>query len=158
MTIVATGPAQNASLRATGSFDDERRRFSLVTDVSGFVPGLDGPMAMVATPEAVFVDCAYLTRLLGASTKWIKVTGDGSERLRASITDVLALLDAVPDAGGLVPQTIMRFAGRGDEGDVRVSLEYFDVGAPVVIEPPAADQVTDETDAVKGLFGGTTGG
>jgi hypothetical protein len=157
MTIVAAGP-EHASLRATGSFDHERRRFSLVTDFSGFVPGLDGPTAMVATPEAVFVDCAYLTRLLGASTKWIKVSGDGSERLRTSITDVLALLDAVPDAGGLVPQTTMRFAGRGNEGDVLVSLEYFDVGAPVVIEPPAADQVTDETDAVNGLFGGTTGG
>ena len=29
---------------------------------------------------------------------------------------------------------------------------------PVVIEPPAAEEVTDETDAVNRLFGGTTGG
>jgi hypothetical protein len=48
----------------------------------------------------------------------------------------------------------MRFAGGGNEGGVLVSLEYFDVGAPVAIEPPAADQVTDETDAVNRLFGG----
>jgi hypothetical protein len=158
MTIVATGPGQNASLRATGSFDDDRHLFSLVTDFSGFVPGLDGPMAMVATPDAVFVDCAYLTRLLGASTRWIKVSGAGGERLRTSIVEALQVLGFVPGAGGLVPRTAMRFAGGGNEDGVLVSLEYFDVGAPVVIEPPAADQVTDETDAVNRLFGGTTGG
>ena len=158
MTIVADGLGQNPSVSATGSFDDDRHLFSLVTDFSGFVPGLDGPMAMVATPDAVFVDCRYLTQLLGASTKWIKVSGAGSELLRTSIIDALQLLDALPAPGGLVPRTTMRFAGGGNEGDVIVSLEYFDVGAPVVIEPPAADQVTDETDAVNRLFGGTTGG
>ena len=52
----------------------------------------------------------------------------------------------------------MRFADGSEGGSALVSLEYFDVGAPVVIEPPAADQVTDETDAVNRLFGGTTGG
>jgi hypothetical protein len=158
MTIVANGPGRDASFSATGSFDDDRRRFSLVTDMSGFVPGLDGPMAVVATPDAVFVDCPNLTHLLGASTRWIKVSGGGGELLRTSVIEVWQLLGSAPRSGGLVPRTTMRFAGGRNEGEVVVSLEYFDVGAPVVIEPPAADQVTDETDAVKRLFGGTTGG
>jgi hypothetical protein len=111
-------------------------------------------MAMVATPDAVFVDCPYLVRLLGASTRWIKVSGGGGERLRTSIIDALRPLHSDPNARGLVPRATMRFAGGGNEGGVLVSLEYFDVGAPVAIEPPAADQVTDETDAVNRLFGG----
>jgi hypothetical protein len=52
----------------------------------------------------------------------------------------------------------MHFADGSDEGSVLVSVEYFDVGAPVLIDPPAADQVTDETDAFDRLFGGPTGG
>jgi len=158
ITIAANGSSRNASLSATGSFDDERHRVSLVTDFSGFVPGLDGPIAMVATPDAVFVDCPYLTRLLGAPTKWIKVEGAAGEIVRASFVDPWHLLDTVDRRDGLVPGTTMRFAGGPEEGSALVSLEYFDVGAPVVIEPPAADQVTDETDVVNRLFGGTTGG
>ena len=55
----------------------------------------------------------------------------------------------------------MRFADGSEEserGSALVSVEYFDIGVPVVIEPPAAGVVTDETDAVNRLFGGTTGG
>jgi hypothetical protein len=51
----------------------------------------------------------------------------------------------------------VRFAGDSGAGVV-VSLVYIDAGTPVVIEPPAAAQVTDETDAFNRLFGGTTGG
>ena len=157
MTIDANSPGRAASLRASGSFDHERRRYSLTTDSSGFVPGLDGPMAMVAMPEAVFIDCPYLTRLLEAPTKWIKLTGESGDLIRTSLIDSLRLFGGVT-ADGLVPQTTMRFAGGTSEGGALVSLEYFDIGAPVIIEPPAADQVTDETAAVKRLFGGTTGG
>jgi hypothetical protein len=158
ITIDANGSSRNASLTATGSFDDERRLFSVVVDFSGFVPGLDGPMAMVETPEAVFVDCPYLSRLLGVPTKWMKVTGAGGELVRRSFIDPLRLLDLLDRRDGLVGRTTMRFADGSEEGGALVSVEYFDVGAPVVIEPPAADQVTDETDAVNRLFGGTTGG
>jgi hypothetical protein len=158
MTIVANGPSRNASLNASGSFDDERRLYSVVTDFSGFAPGLDGAMAMVATPDAVFVDCAYLTRLLGAPTKWIKVSGGSSELIRTSFIDPLHVFDEVRSTDRLVRRTTMRFADGEQEGSALVSLEYFDIGAPVVIEPPAADQVTDETAAVNRLFGGTTGG
>ncbi|MEY2460945.1 MAG: hypothetical protein QOG30_2775 [Acidimicrobiaceae bacterium] len=158
ITITANGSSRKASLSVSGSFDDERRRVSVVADFSGFVPGLDGPVAMVSTPDAVFVDCPYLVRLLGASTRWIKVTGAGGELVRTSFIDPLRLLDMMDRRDGLVPRTTMRFADGSEEGSALVSLEYFDVGAPVVIEPPAADQVTDETDAVNRLFGGTTGG
>ena len=146
------------TLGATGAFDDDRHRFSLRTESSGFVPGLDGPVSVVSTPGALFVDCPYLTRLLGAPTKWISVRGGDNESLRASIIDPLLVFDAVGRDDGLVRRTTMRFADGSEEGSALVSLEYFDVGAPVVIEPPAADQVTDETDAVNRLFGGTTGG
>ena len=105
----------------------------------------------------MFIDCPYLTRLLGVPTKWIKVSGESGELIRTSFIDPLRLLGGV-SRDGLVPRTTMRFAGGANEGGALVSLEYFDIGAPVVIEPPAADQVTDETAAVKRLFGGTTGG
>jgi hypothetical protein len=52
----------------------------------------------------------------------------------------------------------MRFSDAPEDGGVVLSIEYFDVGAPVVIEPPAAEKLTDETDAVDRLFGGRTGG
>ena len=158
VTIVARAPDQAVSLRATGAFDDDRQLFSLRTESSGFVPGLDGPVSVVSTPDALFVDCPYLTRLLGAPTRWISVRGGDGESLRASIIDPLLLLDNVATDDGLVRRTTMRFADGSEEGSAVVSLEYFDIGAPVVIEPPAADQVTDETDAVKRHFGGTTGG
>jgi hypothetical protein len=157
VTIVANGSSQNASLNASGSFDDDRHLFSFVTEFSGFAPGLDGPMAIVATPEAVFIDCPYLTRLLRAPTKWIEVSGPNGDLIRTSVIDPLRLLGQV-SGDGLVPRTTMRFADGETEGSALVSVEYFDIGAPVVIEPPAADQVTDETAAVNRLFGGTTGG
>lgn len=157
MTIDVDSPDRSASLRASGSFDHERRRYSLNTDISGFVPGLDGPAAMVAMPGEVFIDCPYLTRLLYAPTRWIKVTGDNGTRIGSSVIESLRILGGIT-SDGLVPRTPMRFAGGADEGGALVSFEYFDIGAPVVIEPPAADQVTDETAAVNRLFGGTTGG
>ena len=157
MTIAADGSSQNASLSASGSFDDERHVFSLVTDFAGFAPGLDGRMEMVAMPDAVFIDCPYLTRLLGAPTRWIKVSGPGGELIRTSFIDPRRFLGEV-SSDGFVRRTTMRFADGADGGSALVSLEYFDIGAPVVIEPPAADQVTDETAAVNHLFGGTTGG
>lgn len=172
MTIVANGPSRAVSLRATGSFDDERHLFSLVTDYSELMPGLEGPLAIIATPDAVFVDCPYLARLLGASTRWISVRGSSNELFGSSVIDPVQFLDAVRTGGlvpekdlsidvgddGLVRRIVMRFDAAGKEGGALVTLEYFDFGAPVVIEPPAADQVTDETDAVNRLFGGTTGG
>jgi hypothetical protein len=158
MTIVASAPNQAVSLRATGAFDDVRQLFSLRTESSGLVPGLDGPVSVVSTPDALFVDCPYLTRLLAAPTRWVSVRGGDGDSLRASIIDPLLLLGSVGSDDGLVRRTTMRFADGSEEGSALVTLEYFDIGAPVVIEPPAADDVTDETDAVNRLLGGTTGG
>jgi hypothetical protein len=51
----------------------------------------------------------------------------------------------------------MRFAGGADGGGADVSLEFFDIGATVDIEPPAAAEVTDETAEVNRLFAATGG-
>ncbi|MEY2422125.1 MAG: hypothetical protein QOI95_2192 [Acidimicrobiaceae bacterium] len=156
--VVATEPAQARSLRATGAFDDDRHLFSIVTDFSAFIPDADGQVAIVATTDAMYIDWPYLTRLLGVTTRWIMVRGATSELLPSSIIDPRRLLDEVRGSDGLVQPTTMRFADGSSEGSALVSLEYFDLGAPVVIDPPAADQVTDETEVVNRLFGGTTGG
>jgi hypothetical protein len=158
MTIVADEPSGPVTLRATGTFDVDRDAYSLVTDLGELVPGLGARFAIIATPDVVFVDCPYLTRLLSASTRWISVRGAGGERVRSWVIDPLQMVAAGEGGDGLVRGSTMRFADGSDEGSVLVSMRYFDVGTPVVIDPPAADQVTDETDAIKRLFGGTTGG
>ena len=176
MTIAANDPRRAVSLTATGSFDAERHLFSVVMDSSTLVPGLDGRLAIIATPDTLFVDCPYLAQLLGAATSWISVRGPAGELFRASVVDPLQLLDTirsgevVPDNGveievgddGLVRRIAMRFdaagTAAGAEGAALISVEYSDFGAPVTIELPAADRVTDETDAVNRLFGRTTGG
>ena len=165
-TITANGSNRTGLLRASGSFDDDRGRVSLVVEASGFVPGLDGPVAIVAVPDALYLDCPYLRRLLGVPTTWMKVTGAAPAGFRDAFLDPLRLLDLARGVGRgrdqLVPHTTMRFAdgaeGGAEDGDVLISVEDYAVGLPVVIEPPAAAEVTDETDAIKRLFGGTTGG
>lgn len=149
LTIVASDADRTVTLRSSGSFDLDRGAYSLVADGDELLHGLGTRFAIVATPDVVFVDCPYLAHMLDARTKWISVRGAGGELLRSWIDDPL---------DGLVPGTTMRFADGSNEGDVLVSLEYFDVGAPVVIDPPAVADVTDETDAFNRLFGGTTGG
>jgi hypothetical protein len=158
LTIVANEPTRPVSFRATGSFDADRAVFSLTTDFGELGPGFGDAVEIVATPGAVFVDCPYLTRLLGAPTKWISVRGAAGDIVRSWIVDPLRVLDAAGSSAGLVRGTTMRFADGSEDGSVLVSLEYFDEGAPVDIDPPAADQVTDETDVFNRLFGGTTGG
>src|SRR4051794_38972543 len=89
MTITATAPGRRGTLRASGTFDDDRRRYAVDADVEGFVPGLDGPLAVVATPEAVFVDCPYLTARLRVPTRWIKLIGASGDIIRSSLLDPL---------------------------------------------------------------------
>jgi hypothetical protein len=158
LTIVADDADQSVTLRVSGSFDVDRGAFSLVTDFGELVPGLGARFAVVATPEAVFIECPYLARMLGATTEWVSGRGAGGDLVRSWIVDPLQLVAAGEGGDGLVRDSTMRFAGGSDEGRALVSVKYFDVGAPVVIDPPAADQVTDETDAFTRLFGGTTGG
>jgi hypothetical protein len=158
MTIVANDPNQPVTLRVSGSFDVDRGAFSLVTDLGELMPGLGTRFAVVATPEAVFVECPYLAGMLGAPTKWISVRGAGGDLVRSWIVDPLQLVAAGEGGDGLLRDSTMGFAGGSDEGSALVSVKYVDIGAPVVIDPPAADQVTDETDAFTRLFGGTTGG
>jgi hypothetical protein len=155
MTITATAPGRQGTLRASGSFDDDRRRYALDADVEGFVPGLDGPLAVVATPEVVFLDCPYVAERLGAPTRWIKLVGASGDLIRTSLLDPLQTF-VRNGRGGFVPATTMRFAG-GADGGAEVSVEFFDIGAPVAIEPPAPELVTDETAEVNRLFAATGG-
>jgi hypothetical protein len=140
-------------------------------DSSTVVPGLDGQLAIIATPDDLLIECPYLAGLLGASTNWISVRGPANE-LRASVIDPLQLVDtirrgelAADDVGeieigddGFVRRITMRFDADETDGGALISVEYSNLGAPVTIDLPAAERVTDETDALNLLFGGTTGG
>jgi hypothetical protein len=158
LTVAADEPSSAALVRAAGSFDENRHRFSLVTELAGPIAGIDGHLAIIATTDSIYVNCPYLARLLGATTTWISVRGDAGAILRSTILDPLHVIDAVLHRDRLVGRTTMRFADGPEGGGAVVSVEYFDVGAPVVIDPPAADQVTDETETFNRLYGGTTGG
>jgi hypothetical protein len=172
VTIVASGAGRPVSLRATGSFDRNQGAFSLVTDLSLIEPDLGGPLTIVATAKDLFVDCPYLVRLLRVPTRWIGARGRAADTLRSSVVDPMRVLATARGSGssagdsvevvvgddGLVRRVSMRFDAAGSGSAAVLSVELFDVGSPVDIRPPAADQVTDETDALNRLFGGSTGG
>jgi hypothetical protein len=172
VTIVAGGAGSPVSVRATGSFDRQQGAFSLVTDVSTIEPDLDGRLTIVATANQLFVDCPSLAGLLQVATRWIGVRGAAGDAIRASVFDPLRVLatarrsvssagaDVEVDVGadGLVRRVTMRFDAPRSRSAATLSVEFFDVGKPVDIRPPAAEQVTDETDALNRLLGGSTGG
>jgi hypothetical protein len=56
--------------------------------------------------------------------------------------------DVGPD--GLVRTATMRFDASPEGGSAVVTVRYYDVDTPVVIEPPAPTEVTDVTDALGG--------
>jgi hypothetical protein len=168
MTILAKAAGSDVSVIATGAFDHERHRYSLSLAASGLSVS-SGPRNVIATDETVYLDFPLLAQRLGAPTAWISVRDADPRALGLPLVDPLRVLDAAAQndaevdvgADGLVRRITMRFDAPGNaagsEGSVVVSVEYSDVGAPVTIEPPPAAQVTDETDAVNRLFGGTTG-
>lgn len=170
VSIVATGSDRPVSLRARGEFDRDLGAFTVTTDLSVFVPDLDGSVTIVATPDGLFVDCPSLARLLQVSTRWIGVRGGAADTLRSSVVDPLEVLEKVrrSAAAGTVEVVV------GDDGRVRragvrfdaaaagsaawLSVEFVDLGLPVDIRSPAPGQATDETEALNRLLGGSTGG
>ena len=175
VTVVASGADRPVSVQASGVFDRDQGAFTLATDLSTIQPDLGGPMTIVATPTLLYVDCPPLVRLLGAPTRWISVEGSSAEAIRASVVDPTQVLElarradpSMPSSGvsvdvtvgddGLVRRVCVRFDA-ADRGSAAVlSAEFFDVGSPVEVRTPAPDEVTDETDALNRLFGGSTGG
>jgi hypothetical protein len=147
VTIAANDATRAVSLRATGAFDDANGRYTLAMTTSQLLPGLDGEVTIIETPDALYVECAYLARLLAAPTKWISVRG-----ATGHVVDVRSWLD------GLVSSSTMRFDAAGEKGSAELSVRYFDLGAPVAIEPPPEVEVTDMTDEFNRIAGGDTGG
>jgi hypothetical protein len=106
----------------------------------------------------LYLDFPALAHRLGASTPWISVRAGDHDVLGLRELDPVHLLDRLPSDGtnvergddGLVRRITTRFDAPGDDDDVVLTVAYSDLGAPVTIEPPPADQVTDETQAVNG--------
>jgi hypothetical protein len=163
--VIATNEAAGeAVLSADGMFDRRRGRYSLSVDLPRHARR--GSQQVVAVDDRLYVRDPVLARSLGVATPWISVRLADSAALGRDLLDPLRLLDAGGqdhaevdlDDHGLVRRITMRFDAAGNKGSVVVSADYSDFGAPVVIEPPPADQVTDRTDAVDRLFGAQTGG
>jgi hypothetical protein len=175
MSIVANGAGTDVSVRAHGSFDNRRHLYSLSTDAAMLVAGFAGPLEVIATPDTVYLRAPRLARQLRAPTEWIGARRPNDDQLVSRLVDPAGVLDLLQSgratiAGapaevvvedGLVRRITMRFdaaAGKEGAGSAVVSLQYSDFGAPVTIEPPSADQVTDETDVLEPLIGAKTGG
>jgi len=113
------------------------------------------PRRAISIDGVVYVDHPDLARRVGASTPWISARVGGDDVLGVlpldptRILDTLESHDAEVERGpdGLVRRITMRFDAAGDDGVV-LTVAYSDLGAPVTIEPPPPEQVTDETEAL----------
>jgi hypothetical protein len=106
----------------------------------------DEALEIVQLPDVTFLRAPMLAERLGVTTTWMQVVGEPG----AGIVEVRSLVD------GLVGSGVMRFDAPGETGSA--SVRYIDEGAPVVIEPPPAADVTDVTEAIRALVGRETGG
>jgi len=162
----ANGTRRDVLLAARGAFDRRHRRYAM--EVSG--AALEGrwtetPRRTVSIEGVVYVDFPDLARRLGASTPWISArVGDddlpGVQSLDPThILETLGAQDALVERGpdGLVRRITMRFDAPGEDAVV-LTVAYSDLGAPVTIEPPPPDQVTDETEALTHRRSTRTGG
>ena len=166
VAFTANGTRQDLLLSARGAFDTGRQRYSIElggTALAGRWAQL--PRRTISVDGVVYVDFPDLARRVGATTPWISAqVGDddvlGVQSLDPTrILDTLGTRDAVVerDPNGLVRHVTMRFDAPGD-GGVVLTVAYFDLGAPVTIEPPPPDQVTDETEALTHRRNARTGG
>jgi hypothetical protein len=165
LEIVANGTDRDVLLSAVGAFDHRNRRYSL--EIGGTtVASLAVPRRTVAVDGVLYLDFPALARRLGAATPWIRVRAGGDDVLGVRALDPVHLLDRLSSTDttverghdGLVRRITTRFDAPGDNDDVVLTVAYFDLGAPVTIEPPPAAQVTDETEEVNGHPGKPTGG
>ena len=183
LEITAKDPGGDTLVSARGVFDHRNRRFSL--DVAGTAAASPfSPRRAIAADGVVYLDFPALARRLGVTTPWISVRTGGDDVLglrrldpdrmldmasssdavsRASSSDAVSRAsssDVTVERGddGLVRRITMRFDARGEDGGVVLTVAYSDLGAPVIIEPPPADQVSDVTEAVNRRSGRRTGG
>lgn len=173
VSITANGAGRDVSVRAHGVFDNRRHRYLLSSDTSRPIAGFAGALDVIATSNIVYLRAPQLARRLGAGTDWISTRHPGGDLLRLQLIDPAGLLDLLQSDGatirgapvevlldddGFVRRITMRFDAPGSEGSALVSVQYSDFGAPVTIEPPSADEVTDETGVLEPLLGANTGG
>jgi hypothetical protein len=166
MAFTANGTRQDVLLSARGAFDRRSRRYAI--DVGG--TALDGkwatvPRRTISIDGVLYVDFPDLARRLGAPTAWLRARVGGDDLLGVQALDPSRILDTLgsraaevergPD--GLVRRVVMRFDAPGEDGVV-LTVAYSDLGAPVTIEPPPPDQVTDETEALTHRRSTRTGG
>ena len=162
----ANGTRRDVLLSARGAFDRRHRRYAM--EVGGTAlegRWTDTPRRTVSIDGVVYVDFPDLARRLGASTGWISArVGDadlpGVQSLDPThILETLGARGALVERGvdGLVRRVTMRFDAPGKDGVV-LTVAYSDLGAPVTIEPPPPDQVTDETEALTHRRSTRTGG
>ena len=165
LEITTNNPGGDALLSASGVFDHRNRRFSL--DVAGTAAASPAsPRRAIAADGHVYLDFPALARRLGVTTPWISVQADGDDVLGLRRLDPSRMLDMASSSGatvergddGLVRRITMRFDAAGEDGGVVLTVAYSDLGAPVTIEPPPADQVSDVTEAVNRRSGRRTGG
>ena len=165
LEITAKDPGGDTLVSARGVFDHRNRRFSL--DVAGTAAASPfSPRRAIAADGVVYLDFPALARRLGVTTPWISVRTGGDDVLGLRrldpdrMLDMASSTDATVERGddGLVRRITMRFDARGEDGGVVLTVAYSDLGAPVIIEPPPADQVSDVTEAVNRRSGRRTGG
>jgi hypothetical protein len=156
LEITTNGAGTDLLLSAVGVFDHRTRRYSLeVGGTAATSPAT--PRRAIAADGVVYLDFPALAQRLGAPTPWISMRGEGGDdvlglrRLDPThLLDLASSSDATVerDADGLVRRITMRFDAPGQDGSVVLTVAYTDLGAPVTIEPPRADQVSDETEAL----------
>ena len=166
VAFTANGTRQDVLLSAHGAFDRRRHRYAM--EVGG--TALEGrwaevPRRTISIDGVVYVDFPDLARRVGATTPWISARVGGDDLLAIHSLDPTRILETLGsreavverDAAGLVRRVTMRFDAPGDDGVV-LTVAYSDLGAPVTIEPPPPDQVTDETEALTHRRNARTGG
>ena len=165
VSFTANGTRQDVLLSANGVFDRGRHRYALEVDGMVLAHRGDLPRRTVSVDGVVYMDFPDLARRLGVTTPWMSARTGGDDVLGLSafdptrVLDTLGAADAAVERGpdGLVRRVTMRFDAPGEDGIV-LTVAYSDLGAPVTIEPPPADQVTDETEALTHRRGPRTGG
>ena len=164
LEIAAKGAGRDVLLAADGAFDHHRRRYAL--EVSGRLAASPAvPRRTIAIDDVLYVDFPALAHRLGAPTPWIRVVEgdvDGLGLRRFAPDRMLAMASSSDatverDGDGLVRRITMRFDAPGEDRDVLLTVTYADLGTPVAIEPPPADQVTEATESAR-RSGERTGG
>lgn len=156
-------------LTAAGVFDHRNRRYVLEVGGQTVTSSRFGWAAVrrtIAVGEVLYLDAPGLAAREGVTTPWMSVhLGHDDDPLHLREFDPARLLDRLHSKGavvergadGLVRRVTVRFDAPGGDGVV-LTVAYSDLGAPVTIDAPPADQVTDVTDAIGRRSRRPTGG